>query len=304
MAHGFDAAVDLGTGYVRVVAGVGGVMVEEPSIVPTPHGPAFLTRPLARGVIADVEAAGRLLAAALRRARGPRLRRPRVLACVPSDATSEETELLRVALERAGAHPAAILSEPVAGAVGAGLTLALPYAQFVVDVGDGVTDAVVIREGRIEAAGAVRVACADLRQAIAQRVEHAHGVLVSDEEAQRVLEIVGVGRNGSAPDPVAVRGMRPGSLTATEALAARAELRAVLEPPLEAITEAVRSVWRHLTDEASCEVVEGGICLTGGGARLHGLAGRLREATGLDVHVADQPSHAVIRGASRMAGLW
>ena len=60
----------------------------------------------------------------------------------------------------------------------------------------------------------------------------------------------------------------------------------------------------------SCEVIENGICLTGGGARLPGLAYRLAEGTSLDVAPAKDPLRAVINGARQMltvgglTGLW
>ena len=48
------------------------------------------------------------------------------------------------------------------------------------------------------------------------------------------------------------------------------------------------------------EVIENGICLTGGGAQLQGLPERLAAATSLDVRVADDPMMAVINGARQM----
>jgi rod shape-determining protein MreB len=317
MHRTFDAAVDLGTGYVRVVARPWGVMIEAPSVVRACRRAELAragarvdvgvfapqTRPLAGGVVADIEGAGLLVAGALRRARGLSLLRPRVLACIPSDATPGETASLRAALERAGAREATIVPEPLAAAVGAGLDLAQPYAQFVVDVGEGVTDAAIIREGRIELAGAVRVACADLRHTIVRRAIECHRIRLAPQEAQRVLEIVGADGAGARTDRVLVRGIRPESLSAGEAPVSRAEMAAALEPPLAAIVRAVRAVWHRLDEKTSCEVIESGILLTGGGARLRGLATCLQLATGLDVRVAPHPLHAVILGASRMAGL-
>jgi rod shape-determining protein MreB and related proteins len=317
MHRAFDAAVDLGTAYVRVVARPWGVMIEAPSVVrlrgqtapPRPgapgdgRAPAARTRPLAGGVVADVEGAGLLLAGALRRARGLSLLRPRVLACIPSDATPAETASLQAALERAGARSATIVPEPLAAAVGAGLDLAQPYAQFVVDVGEGVTDVAVIRDGRVDLSGAVRVACADLRHAIVRRVMDSHRIRLERQEAQRVLEIVGAGGAGARPDRMLVHGVRPEGVAAADALVSRADVAAAVGPPLAAIVRAVRAVWQRLDEAVSCEVIESGILLTGGGARLRGLASCLELATGLDVRVAPHPLHAVILGAGRMAGL-
>jgi rod shape-determining protein MreB and related proteins len=322
MRTDYDAAIDAGTGYIRVaVRGRRGTL-EEPSVVRlrpaslTPRAigkraldaaddeePTLLLRPLARGVVADVETAGWLLREALQNAFGPTSHPPRILACAPSDATAEETESLRQALHRAEVGTVNVVPEPIAAAAGAGLDLSSRYAHLVVDVGEGVTDVAVIREGRIEVAGAVRTACADLRHAISETVAQGHGLVLARPEVERVLEAIGVDDDRGGARTVRVRGRRFGDLSATAARVSIADLRAAQEEPLDRIVAAVRAVWRRLTPEASCEVIENGLCLTGGGARLRGFARRLERVSGLDVHVTRAPSHAVIRGARRLAGL-
>ena len=166
-------------------------------------------RPLAGGVIVDIDAAGRLLAATLRRARGLAVRKPGVLACIPSDASAQETDALRVALDRAGAGRATIVPEPLAAAIGAGLDVTLPYAQLVVDVGDGVTDAAVIRDGSVDLTRTARIGCAHLRDIIANQVAAARGRAISADEAQRILDIVGLAR-GSGVEGATIAGGRRG----------------------------------------------------------------------------------------------
>ncbi len=318
----YDTAVDLGTGYVRVVARGRGGMHEEPSVVRISRSPltlravgaqalapidtgtlSFLSRPLSKGVVVDVEEAGWLLSTALRRARGLCLRKPSVLICVPSDTETHEAGRLRAALEQAGVQRVKIVPEPLAAAVGAGLDMASHHAQLVVDLGDGVTDVTVIRDGQIDIAGAVRTACGDLRWAIVRAVAEEHGVLLPPLEAQRALEALGLGDDGAGSDSIEVRGCRGTDLAPVRARPTRREIQRALNPLVEPIVGAVCAVWRRLTPETSCEVIETGMCVTGGGAMLRGLARRLQDATGLGVHVASDPARAVIRGASRMAGL-
>jgi actin-like ATPase involved in cell morphogenesis len=43
------------------------------------------------------------------------------------------------------------------------------------------------------------------------------------------------------------------------------------QPVLDTIVEAIHNTVRRLPEETSCEVIENGICLTGGGAQLQGL---------------------------------
>jgi rod shape-determining protein MreB len=318
----YDVAVDLGTAHIRVLARGRPAPLEEPAAVRVSHNPRILRsagfqalapdsaglptlveRPLRKGVVADTEAAGWLLATMLRRARGLSLTKPIVLACIPSDATLAETRRLVDAMRRAGVQSVTILPEPLAAAVGAGLDLSSSHAQLLVDVGDGVTDVAVLRAGEIEVRGAVRTACSDLRRAIVKAVAEAHGVLLPDAEAQRVLEAV-AGTNGAPPaGPLDVRGHRAHDLAPATARVERADMRAALEGPLAEMAEAVCAVWQRLTPKTSCEVIESGMHLTGGGARLGAVIERLRANTGLDVDLAADPARAVIRGAGRMARL-
>lgn len=95
--------------------------------------------------------------------------KPYVLACTPSDATREERERLYDAVMMAGASSVWIIPEPLAAAVGAGIDVSSPYAQMVVDIGEGVTDCAVIKMSRMQATAAVRVGCSQMRVALAQR---------------------------------------------------------------------------------------------------------------------------------------
>jgi rod shape-determining protein MreB len=295
-------AVDLGTANVRVFAHGRGLVADDPSIVRMRReshsivsvgsnagaggeagGASFPVHPMRKGVVRDVECAGWLLSAMLRRAGGLSLVRPAVLACAPSDATGDEIESLREALRRAGAARVTIIPEPLAAAVGAGLDMASEHAQMIVDVGEGVTDVAVLRDGLIEAAWAVRVGCSDLRSAVADHLLRA-----------------GVGM----PSPAAIDAMiRRADAAGADGSGGRALLgiREAMAPVVEAIATEVRAAWGSLAPGASCEVIEGGIWLTGGGACLRVITEGVARVTAIDVHVPANPLHAVITGASRIA---
>jgi actin-like ATPase involved in cell morphogenesis len=75
---------------------------------------------------------------------------------------------------------------------------------------------------------------------------------------------------------------------------------AAMEPVVETIVAAVRGAWNVLLAEASCEMIENEVCLTGGGACLPMLVERISRGANLHARVPTNPLHAVIRGASRM----
>jgi rod shape-determining protein MreB and related proteins len=203
--------------------------------------------------------------------------RPAVLASIPSDATEPEKDRLREALERGGAGRITLVLEPVASAIGAGLDLSSPYTQMLVDVGEGVTDVAVLCDGRVELTTAVRVGVGALRAAVTDQAAGSSRVEVASWETQRILERVGASRE-AAGDP-----------------------RGAFLRVLDAIVAPVRDAWARLSERASCEVIEDGINLTGGGAELACVRERIATVTQLEVRAAERPRHAVIRGDSLIA---
>lgn len=314
-----DLAIDLGTANTRLYALGHGLIADEPSLIRfqpytgeveavgaeaawlsnvDPYSPTV--SPLHAGVVADIEAASSLLKPFLKRAQRFGLFKPRVLACAPTDACEEERAALIEAAQRAGASEVYIAPEPLAAAIGAGLDVASHYAQMIVDIGDGVTDIAVVRSGNLILTSAVRTACSDLRNAVAQMVSFRHGVLLFPQEAERLMQLIGASFDYEQEELVVTSGTDLLTGEPLDLCVSSHDLNEAIEPILENIVEAIHNTVRKLPEETSCEVIENGICLTGGGAQLQGLPERLAAATSLDVRVADDPMLAVINGARQM----
>lgn len=314
-----DLAIDLGTANTRLYALGHGMIADEPSLIRfqpitgeveavgnhaawlanvDPYSPTV--SPLHAGVVADIEAASSLLKPFLKRAQRFGLFKPRVLACAPTDACEEEREALVEAALRAGASEVYVAPEPLAAAIGAGLDVASHYAQMIVDIGDGVTDIAVVRSGNLILTSAVRTACSDLRNAVAQMVSFRHGVLLFPQEADRLMQLIGAQFDYDQEELLVTSGTDLLSGEPLDLCVSSHDLNEAIEPVLDTIVEAIHASVRRLPEETSCEVIENGICLTGGGAHLQGLPERLAAATSLEVRVADNPMMAVINGARQM----
>jgi rod shape-determining protein MreB and related proteins len=73
-----------------------------------------------------------------------------------------------------------------------------------------------------------------------------------------------------------------------------------LEPIVSAIGGTVQAVLSDIPAGLAEDVVRGQVRLSGGGALLPGLAGRLAEVTGIGVVMAEDPLRCVVRGAAAM----
>src|SRR4029079_17576147 len=92
----------------------------------------------------------------LRKAQTSRWSRPRVVMCVPSGVTEVETRAVEEACLSAGARQVALIEEPVAAAIGAGLEIAEPTGHMVVDIGGGTSEGAVISMGGIGGESSLR----------------------------------------------------------------------------------------------------------------------------------------------------
>ncbi|MBO0878550.1 MAG: rod shape-determining protein, partial [Pseudonocardia sp.] len=77
------------------------------------------------------------------------------------------------------------------------------------------------------------------------------------------------------------------------------EVRRALEDPVNLIIDAVKSTLDKCPPELAGDVMDRGIALTGGGALLRGLDQRIREETGMPVHIGDSPLESVVLGAGK-----
>ena len=102
-------------------------------------------RPLKDGVIADFSATQLLLKNLVSKVcQRYNAGRPRVVVGVPSGITEVEERAVEESVLRAGAKEVFLIEEPMAAAIGAGLDVAEPTGNIIVDIGGGTTEVAVI----------------------------------------------------------------------------------------------------------------------------------------------------------------
>ena len=160
-----DVGIDLGTASVLVYVKGKGIVMREPSVVAVDRttgqmlaigeearimlgrtpGNIVAVRPLRDGVISNFHDTERMLRYFLRKVIGRKIFfKPRVIVCVPSGVTEVEKRSVIEATEEAGARHTFLIEEPIAAAIGAGLDIAAPNGNMVLDIGGGTADIAVI----------------------------------------------------------------------------------------------------------------------------------------------------------------
>jgi rod shape-determining protein MreB len=109
-----------------------------------------------------------------------------------------------------------------------------------------------------------------------------------------------VGDVVAVTDEVKVEGRSRANGLRTEIAVASGDVSQAMAPVIDGIMETIRRAVRSLPPHISAEVIETGICLTGGGACISGMPEYVSMQTSLEVKAAPDPLHSVIDGASRM----
>ena len=213
MAAGTDIGIDLGTASVLVYVKGKGVVLKEPSVVAfdrntnkikaigeearlmlgrTP-GNIVAVRPLRQGVISDYTVTEKMLSYFISRTVGKSLfgRKPRISVCVPSGATEVEKKAVEDATYQAGAREVSIIEEPVAAAIGAGIDIAKPCGNMIVDIGGGTADIAVISLGGVVVSNSIKVAGDDFDEAIVRFMRKKHNLLIGERTAEEIKINVG-----------------------------------------------------------------------------------------------------------------
>jgi rod shape-determining protein MreB and related proteins len=220
-----------------------------------------------------------------------------VIMCVPSGVTEVETRAVEEACLSAGARQVALIEEPIAAAIGAGLEIAEPTGHMVVDIGGGTSEVAVISMGEIVVETSLRLAGYDLDEAIMAYVRRHANLAIGQPTAEEIKMTAG----SAFPMPdrieVEVRGRELLSGLPRTVMLDSDDIRAALADHVQQIVDAVRETLDRTPPELSSDILIHGILLAGGGALLHGLAQRLESETSMPTRIADSPLTCVAVGA-------
>ena len=319
MLFGKDIGIDLGTSMVRICIRDKGIVLREPAVIAvdrisgrvlsvgaeaqkmlgrTPVNLAAI-RPMRDGVVSDFEMAERLLRELLRKVSGFSLLKPRLLVSVPSGITEVEERAVMEAALQAGARRVFLLEEPVAAALGAGLSISEPRGKMVIDIGGGATDIAVLSLSGVVESASIRLAGDRFNEALIRYVRRKHNILIGDRTAEELKLQLGCVYPGQESRSLEVKGRC--LLTGLPKLFPihTEEMLEAFDESCEGILDAIRDVLERTPPELVSDISETGITLTGGGSQLWGLDRLIEARTRIPTQLADDGRECVICGLER-----
>ncbi|NES07590.1 MAG: rod shape-determining protein [Okeania sp. SIO2F4] len=315
--------IDLGTANTLVYVSGKGIVLQEPSVVAidqeqktsiavgeeakrmlgrTPSN-VIAMRPLRDGVIADFDTAELMLKHFIRQVHeGKTLVSPRIVIGIPSGVTGVERRAVMEAASQAGARDVRLIDEPVAAAIGAGLPVAEPTGNMIVDIGGGTTEVAVLSLQGTVLSESVRVAGDELNDAVTQYMKKVHNLVIGERTAEDIKIKLGSAYPSQDDNEATmeVRGIHLLSGLPRTVTVKAAEIRESLTEPLSIIIEAVKRTLERTPPELAADIIDRGIMLAGGGALLKGIDTLISHETGIITHVAADPLCCVVLGTGRV----
>jgi rod shape-determining protein MreB len=226
------------------------------------------------------------------------LPRPRVIIGLPTGVTEVEKRAVYDAVMASGARMAMLIEEPIAAAIGAGLPIAEVRGSMVVDIGGGTTEVAVMSTGGVVASRSLRVAGDEMDQDILQYLRNKYNLLVGAGIAEQIKWQIGSAYPLQPEKTMEVRGRNLVTGLPETVEVSSVEIREALSGSVQVIIDTVRDALDEIPPEIVSDLMDIGICLSGGGALLQGLAERLTDELKLRVWVAEDPLTCVARGAA------
>ncbi len=264
------------------------------------------------------------------------LARPKVVIGIPSSVTEVERRAVWEAALSSGAREAYLIEEPMSAAIGEKISIFQSKGVMVVDIGGGTTEIAIISLGGIVVGRSIKLAGDDMNMAILHYMRLRHGLLLGESTAEDIKIKIGSAYEKNAKRKPLSRGQTDGAQSEKQKIenkkqnseqeetvdiqtergekmaivrgrdietglphsirVTESEVREALSPILSQIIQAIADVLEESPPELLSDILEHGILLTGGGAKLAGLDQLIVDKTHMPVIVSEDPLTSVVRG--------
>ncbi|HOX40767.1 MAG TPA: rod shape-determining protein [bacterium] len=314
-----DIGIDLGTANTLVYVRGRGIVIREPSVVAVNkktkeilavgeeakrmvgRTPSHIVaiRPLVDGVISDFEITEQMLRYFFEKANREGfslIPRPRVVIGIPHSVTEVERRAVEEGAINAGAREVYLIEEPIAAAIGARLPIQDASGSMIVDIGGGTTEVAVISLGGVVASRSLRIAGDELNEDIIQYAREKFNLLLGERTAEDIKIKVGAAIEMKDKLEAPMRGRDLVTGLPKEIIITDSQVREAMKKSINLILESIRVTLEETPPELLADIMDRGIVLAGGGALLRGFDRLISNETLTQVHIADDPLTAVVRG--------
>lgn len=309
--------IDLGTTNILIYIPQKGIVINEPCMVAldasdnkvmaigseakemlgrTPDS-IIAAKPLKDGVIANYHITRAILEHYINKLGGRvRLFKPDAMVAIPAGVTSTERRAVIDACTAAGIKNAYVIKEPLAAALGAGISIATPSGNMIIDIGGGTTEVAVLSLGDIVASTSVRVGGNKMDEAITNYIRKKHNLVIGEATAENIKIQVGAALPLKKELKMEASGCNTISGLPESLMISTSDVVVAIREVLAEIIAAVKTVLQKTPPELASDVMDKGVILTGGASQLRNLDKMLTKIIGVPCQVAEDPMLCVAKG--------
>ena len=314
-----NIAIDLGSDRTRVFIENKGKVLDEASVITydidtneiyavgddayamigkTPLG-IRAAHPMDSGVIAQSDLVEEMVDIMMRELCPVKISNPRVITAIPCALTEVEKRAVVNAVSFFGARKVYLIETPKAAALGCGADITSPHGVFIADIGSGTADIGVLSLGGLSASKSVKHAGSAMDEAIVKYVRKEYNLVIGTNMAESCKKAIGCVVSLPKQETFRVKGRDAISGLPRYVDVTSEEIKGAIEEIAKEIVTAIRDVLEQTPPELISDISTDGIILTGGLAKLKGMAQLVGLTTKLKVRVHKYAPDCVIMGCGK-----
>lgn len=225
---------------------------------------------------------------------------------VPSDVTEVDKKAFYDVVSKSliKTREIKIVEKPIADAVGLGIDMTTARGNMVVNIGASTTEISIISLGGIVISKIIKIGGNKLDQLICDIVKRKYNILIGLKTAENIKIALADAmydedeETDEEDDTVYVFGRNIITGLPSERAVTKDTVCEAITQFFDTIIDSIKTLLERTPPELSADIVETGIYLTGGSAKIKNLDRLITSETDLKVNLTENPSESVIRGIS------
>lgn len=313
--------IDFGTSTIKIYKKGQGIVLDERNIIAISNkknviaigNDAFemyekapenisVTYPVRNGVIADVADMTALLTNFMKRISGSKhLGAADYIVATPTDITEVERRSFYdlIASSSLKVGHIKIVEKPIADAVGAELDVMTARGVMIVDIGADTTEVSILSLGGIVLSKLIPVGGNKLDEAIKNIVKKKYNLIIGDKTAENIKKKLACALP-SVEASVKVYGRDVVTGLPCEMEINSEDVYGAISEYMYSIIDAIKIILERTPPEISSDIIDSGIYITGGSAKIFALDELLRKETDLKINICQDSSNTVVNGLGRI----
>lgn len=314
--------VDFGTNMIKIYRKGSGVVLAEKNVIAIEKKKRILatgddayemlgkapldiqvSTPIQNGVIADISNMQVLLNHFLKKISGKgKVKGSDFLVAVPTDITQvEKRAFYDLVVQSIGkAKTVRVVEKPIATALGMDVDVTSSRGVMTVDIGGDTTEIAIMSLGGIVISMIIPIGGNKIDASIQSAVKRKYNLFIGEKSAETIKTTLASAMTPDEEEYIRVLGRDVVNGLPKEAHVDSQTVYQCVKEHINGIINAVKMILERTPPEISSDIIETGIYVTGGSARIRKLAEVISIETGLQVNIAEEPEDSVVLGLGKI----